>query len=85
MHPAANLQSGARARTVLLCTMDLPLVAVQRMAERIGADRIVFGSDASYGNSSVIEYNLNKIRMLDISRADKAKILGLNILRLLDL
>jgi predicted TIM-barrel fold metal-dependent hydrolase len=74
-----------RAENVYLCTTGPPFVAIQRMVERIGSDRIVFGSDASYGNTSVIDYNLNKIRLLDISRVDKAKILGLNILRLLNL
>ena len=81
-----NAIDGAeRAENVLLCTTGLPFVAVQRMVEMIGVDMIVFGSGASYGSTFVIEYNLNKIRLLDIDERDKAKILGLNILRLLGL
>ena len=55
------------------------------MVEQVGADRIIFGSDASPGNTSVVDYNLNKIRLLGIDEEKKAKILGLNVLKLLDL
>jgi predicted TIM-barrel fold metal-dependent hydrolase len=81
-----NAISGAkRAKNVFLCTTGPPIMAIKKMVEQIGVDRIIFGSDASPGNTSVVDYNLNKIRLLGIREEEKMKILGLNILKLLEI
>jgi len=74
-----------RLDNVILCTCATPFIAIRRMVERLGADRVVYGSDASDGNPSVVDFNLNKVRALEIGEEDKARILGLNILRILNL
>jgi predicted TIM-barrel fold metal-dependent hydrolase len=49
----------------------------------VGSDKIIFGTDTPYGCEDNIKKNLNRIRNLDISSADKELILGKNMKRLL--
>jgi predicted TIM-barrel fold metal-dependent hydrolase len=55
----------------------------QGPAEVLGADRILFASDAGAFHHPAV--NLLKIDLLDLSREDRAQILGLNAVRLLRL
>ncbi len=60
---------------VYLCTCAAPFLAVLKMVEEIGADRILYGSDARFENPVYMDYNLQKIKCLPVSDADKEKIL----------
>lgn len=54
---------------------------VRTVAERVGFDKILFGSDSPYGS---MEVELDKIKTVFPSEADRVKILSANILRILE-
>lgn len=55
---------------------------IERTVRHLGADRLLWGSDARGADWL---YTLGKVQGADISEEDKAKVLGLNAARLLDL
>ena len=67
----------------------VPLVdKVQEAVERVGAKKLVWGTDGPYKNPDVVTYSrteLDKIRQLKISDADRDLILGGNVARALNL
>jgi len=79
------LRAAEELENIWLCTSGVPLAGLQTMVDRLGCDRIVFGSDAGGGHPSVIPYRLRFIEELKISDAEREKIFGGNIARLLGL
>jgi predicted TIM-barrel fold metal-dependent hydrolase len=72
--------------------LDLSAVAlvykIEEAAQRLGARRLVWGTDGPYKNPDVVTYartEMDKVRQLTLSDADKQLILGGNIVRLLNL
>lgn len=72
--------------------LDLSAVALvykmEEAAQRLGARRLVWGTDGPYKNPDVASYarsELDKVRQLKLSDADKDLILGGNIARLVNL
>jgi aminocarboxymuconate-semialdehyde decarboxylase len=51
---------------------------LELLAKRVGADRIVLGSDYPVGESKPVEF----VEAANLSQADKEKIIGLNAARL---
>ncbi|MFN0054956.1 MAG: amidohydrolase family protein [Planctomycetales bacterium] len=73
-------------------SLDLSAVAlvykIEEAVSRLGARRLVWGTDGPYKNPDIVTYaraELNKIRTLNISPADKELILGGNVARMLRL
>jgi hypothetical protein len=59
---------------------------IQEAVQRLGADRVIFGTDGPHGKPDVVTYarlELEKIRMLNLSPEDEAAVLGGSIARLL--
>jgi hypothetical protein len=54
---------------------------VRAVAERVGVDKILFGSDSPYGS---MEVELEKIGKVFPSESDRARILSANLLRILE-
>lgn len=71
-----------RLPNLYLTTCGTPFVALQKMAERVGPDRILFGTDAGFSGPEMVLYHLDNIHALPISKNDKEKILGGNAARL---
>ncbi len=70
-----------------LSAVGLPAKIGEAVA-RVGARRLVWGTDGPYKNPTAPEYaraQLDNVRKLDISDADKGLILGGNVARLLNL
>jgi predicted TIM-barrel fold metal-dependent hydrolase len=72
--------------------LDLSAVAlvykIEEAAQRIGAKRLVWGTDGPYKNPDVVSYaraEMDKVRQLKLGDDDKQLILGGNIARLLNL
>jgi len=72
--------------------LDLSAVAlvykIEEAAKRLGARRLVWGTDGPYKNPDAISYarnELEKVRQLKLSDADTELILGGNVARLLNL
>jgi predicted TIM-barrel fold metal-dependent hydrolase len=72
--------------------LDLSAVAlvykIEEAAQRLGAKRLVWGTDGPYKNPDIVTYaktEMDKVRQLKLSDSDKKMILGGNIARLLNL
>ncbi len=74
---------------VLLDTSAVALVyKMEEAVRRAGAEKLVWGSDGPHKNPGLVSYaqsELDKVQRLDIKQADKDRILGGNIAKLLDL
>ena len=55
---------------------------IARAVKRVGAERIVYGSDMPFG---VPEIEMMKVRICDITAEEKEMVLGANMARILDL
>ena len=53
---------------------------IEKLVEAVGADKIIFGTDGAWMDNA---HQIGRITHAEISDADKAKILGLNMQRLL--
>ncbi|NQT67743.1 MAG: amidohydrolase family protein [Actinobacteria bacterium] len=74
-----------RFKNITLLSCANPLRGLREMVKEIGADRIMFGTDFPYGYPHVLKYELAKVNLLEISKAEKEKILWRNISRLINL
>ena len=77
------LDGAKRHKNIYLCTCACPYLAIETMIKTVGAERVLYGSDAGFGNPALISYNLDKIYQISSSEEDKRKILGENIARIL--
>ena len=59
------------------------MLALQRIAERVPADRLLFGSDFMGRNEGTLGYRLRKIFRLRISEKDREQILSGTVLRMM--
>jgi hypothetical protein len=55
---------------------------ITRAVKRVGAERVVYGSDMPFG---VPEIEMMKVRMSDTTAEEKEMVLGANMARILDL
>lgn len=82
-HAREAIEVAARHENVILESSAFPYPRVlQDAIERLGADRIIYGSDQPAANPHV---ELRKIEVLDLSDRDREKILSRNIAELIDL
>ena len=72
-----------RLPNLYLCTHGPPFVGLQWMVERVGPERMLFGSDAGFASADVVLFDLDMVGNLAVCESDKAKILGGNVARLL--
>jgi len=75
----ADLAEAAKNVYFDTCQTCAPFGCIEDMVSRIGADRILFGSDQPYSD---LAHRLGLILSAKISDADKIKILGTNTLKL---
>lgn len=77
------LKAALKYENVYLCLCGPPMLALQRMAECLPADRLLFGSDFMGRNEGTLVYRLQKILRLRISDADREQILSGTALRMM--
>jgi len=77
------LDAARNFSNIWLCVNGTPSLGIETMIREIGSDRIVYGSDAGFGDPGHITYELLKIQNLEIEEKHKRKILGENIMKLL--
>jgi Predicted metal-dependent hydrolase of the TIM-barrel fold len=64
------------------CPQIIPLGKLNFALQHFGAEKLLFGSDTPYGKDNS-KANIQRIRNLDITQAEKDDILGNNIIKLL--
>lgn len=69
---------------VYLETSGVQVADLEIAVGLLGAERIVFGTDMPIGGAAAGKWNVDKMRAARISDRDKERILGLNILEILD-
>ena len=77
------LKAALKYENVYLCLCGPPMLALQRIAERVPADRLLFGSDFMGRNEGTLAYRLQKIFRLRISEEDRAQILSGTAVRMM--
>jgi len=60
-----------------------PPYGLRRMVQEIGTDRMLFGSDAGYGDSHWQPFQLQKVRELQLPQEAETAVLGGNALKIL--
>lgn len=78
------LAAAARVPNVWIVPSGTPPVGLRRMVERLGTSRLLFGSDAGYGEPHWQAFQLQKIGELRLDDEQHQAVLGGNALRLLD-
>ncbi|HWK26595.1 MAG TPA: amidohydrolase family protein [Solirubrobacter sp.] len=77
------LHAAARYPNILLETCGTPSLAIQIAVDRLGADRVVYGSDMPFGGHSNVRFQIQKIRDLGLPEASEQLVLSGNMRRLL--
>jgi uncharacterized protein len=77
------LDAAARYPNILLDTTAAPSLAIQVAVERLGAERVVYGSDMPFGGHSNVLFQIQKIRDLGLGEPTERLILGDNMRTLL--
>lgn len=78
------LYAAQRLKNIYLCTCSTPYFGVKKMVELVGAHRVIFGSDGGFGDSGIIDNNLDKIYMLGLNDAQIEQVLYKNCERILE-
>ncbi|HVA90588.1 MAG TPA: amidohydrolase family protein, partial [Chloroflexota bacterium] len=79
------LSAARRYPNILLETAGTPSLAIRVAVERLGAHRVVYGSDLPFGDKCNVFFQIQKIRDLRLSPEDESLILGGNAHKLLGL
>ncbi len=79
------LHAAARYPNILLETCGTPSLAIQVAVERLGPERVVYGSDMPFGGAENVLFQLQKIRDLGLDAEAERLVLGGNMTRLLGL
>lgn len=79
------LLAAHRYPNILLETCGAPSLAIQVAIERLGPERVVYGSDMPFGGRVNADFQLQKIRDLKLPAKAEALVLGGNMQRLLGL
>lgn len=79
------LSAARRYPNILLETCGAPSLPIQVAVERLGAERVVYGSDMPFGGSANVLFQLQKIRDLALPSEAERLVLGGNMERLLGL
>jgi len=77
------LSAATRYPNILLETAGTPSLAIRVAVERLGAQRVVYGSDMPFGSKCNVFFQIQKIRDLGLPDNDLDLILGGNMERLL--
>jgi len=72
------IETAVEHKNIYLCTCSATFFAMLQIVKRIGSDRILFGTDAGFGDINCIWYNLEKVLNLPVSDKAKEKILFKN-------
>lgn len=75
-----TISRSRRLDNIYFDTSIAPKFIIEMLIEKVGSDRLIFGSDYPYSHPKV---ELEKIDLLDISKRSRNDIKGKNILRLL--
>jgi len=78
------LYAAQRLKNIYLCSCCTPYFGLKKMVELVGAHRIIYGSDGGFGDSGIIDNNLDKIYMLGLSDTQLEQILYKNAMHLLE-
>jgi predicted TIM-barrel fold metal-dependent hydrolase len=62
-----------------LPTASVPTLGIKQAVERLGAERVVFGTDFPCDNGNTVAYELAKIRALRLPAAQEGAVLGGNL------
>jgi hypothetical protein len=76
------IHAAKRHDNLWLETSGAPPLAVRKAVERLGAERILFGTDMPFGGVETAAHYLQGILSLDLPEADRRLILGENAARL---
>jgi predicted TIM-barrel fold metal-dependent hydrolase len=79
------IAAAARYPNILLETCGTPSLAIQVAIERLGPERVVYGSDMPFGGKMNVDFQLQKIRDLALAPDAETLVLGGNMQRLLGL
>jgi predicted TIM-barrel fold metal-dependent hydrolase len=72
-----------RYPNILLETCGAPTLAIRLAIERLGAERVVYGSDLPFGWPQNLQFQLSKIRDIGLAAEDERKVLGATMAQLL--
>ena len=70
---------------ILLETCGTPSLAIRMAIERVGAERVVYGSDLPFGWPENLQFQLQKIRDLGLAKEQERLVLGGTMAKLLGL
>jgi predicted TIM-barrel fold metal-dependent hydrolase len=70
---------------ILLETCGAPSLAIRMAIERVGAERVVYGSELPFGWPENLEFQLQKIRDLGLTEEQERLVLGGTMAKLLGL
>jgi predicted TIM-barrel fold metal-dependent hydrolase len=72
------LYGAMRLPNIYLCTCSTPYFGLKTIIKNVGSERILFGSDAGFGDPLIIDNNLDKIFLMDLKDEDLNNILYKN-------
>ncbi len=81
---ADAIRAAKRCDNITLLSCGNPLAGMRKMVKEIGAERVIFGSDFPCAYPYAIKYELDKVNSLDISEAERERILCKNIAELIN-
>jgi len=72
------LYGAERNRNVYLCTCSAQYIGLKEIVIRLGPERVIYGSDAGFGDAGIIDDNLKKVYLLGLKDSDLEKVLYKN-------
>lgn len=77
------IEVAMRAENLMLGTASLPTLGIRQAVERLGAERVIFGTDFPCDNGDTVAYELAKVHALRLPSAKEEAVLGGNLKRML--